>query len=197
MGFEDTFAAAIMSQGFGKERFLVSYKDRPHISKSKLDRYSEALYIGTGELSRLKFSEIRQRYIAAMDVTYDLMLTIYDVNTSTLLAARLFGFPDKTAKEIDSFVRGLGKKANLEARLIGLQNNESTDSLSRIFAFLKSRKIQLVEIDVFGNEIRHIAVDSKIGVPYNILKDNRIYRPGELTNTATIEQFEKGIRKTP
>ncbi|MGC8652045.1 MAG: hypothetical protein ACP5UH_02230 [Candidatus Micrarchaeia archaeon] len=197
MGFESVLGAATAGGDFGKERYALTYKERAHLSKVKLDLHSEAVYIHTGEATTMKFSTLGPRYIAAMDITYDLLLTVYDVNTSKLFAARLFGFQPKSSQQIGGFLRGFGRRANLEARLIGMQNGESTDTLGGVLAFLKPMKLQIVEADLFGNEVRHIAVDSKIGVPYNILKDNRVYRPGELVSTITIEQFEQGLKKAP
>ncbi len=38
----------------------------------------------------------------------------------------------------------------------------------------------LFALGLFGNEIRHIALDTKTGLSYNVLLLDRIYRPGEL-----------------
>jgi hypothetical protein len=57
-----------------------------------------------------------------------------------------------------------------------------------------SKKMKLVEVDIFGTNTRHIAIDAKLGTSYNILMEDRLYRAGELVNNLTMENFEKVMK---
>ncbi|MCL4404741.1 hypothetical protein M1583_02000, partial [Candidatus Marsarchaeota archaeon] len=57
------------------------------------------------------------------------------------------------------------------------------------------RGIPLVEADLFGNEVRHIAFDAKQGMSFNVLVNNMNYKPGELVNKMTIDQFERSLKQ--
>ncbi|MGC8586414.1 MAG: hypothetical protein ACP5K5_02625 [Candidatus Micrarchaeia archaeon] len=196
MSFEETFKNAFNIEGFGKERYILCYKERPNISRNKLDEFAESVYLDVGSSLAIKYSKLPPRYISALDITYDLLVSIYEINAATLFTIRysLLSGIDKQA--LLKFVKGQ-KNANFEARVIGMQNNEDTEMLGNLSAFLRMLKIPIVEVDLFGNDIRHIAIDSKTGMSFNILKENRIYRPGELANKLTYEQFQQSTMKAP
>jgi len=99
-------------------------------------------------------------------------------------------------REGTKFINSLKKdKPNLEARIIGMQKNQDFYFiLNQIFDFLISNKIRLVEVDLFGDNTRHIAIDTKLGTSYNVLMEDRIYRPGELVNSTTVENFERTFK---
>jgi hypothetical protein len=80
------------------------------------------------------------------------------------------------------------KAQNLELRLIGMQNS-GTDAIRGLQVELKVRG-RLVETDLFGTNMRNVALDTKTGMTYNMLLLNRIYRAGELTNTVSRADFE-------
>ncbi|MGC8669858.1 MAG: hypothetical protein ACP5TL_01740 [Candidatus Micrarchaeia archaeon] len=194
MSFENALKDAILKQNFGNSPFSASYKERPHISKAKLDHFNETSYINIGNFFVIKQDQLPLRYIASIDITYELLLSIYEVNTSALFAARLLSISKDNISAIEKFIKGF-KRPNFEVRLIGLQNNNKLDLLHSAFDIIMNHKLPIVEIDLFGNEMRHIALDSKIGASFNILKENRLYRPGELINNMTLEQLERSINK--
>ncbi len=134
------------------------------------------------------------RYLLVKNLSFDLFVSAYDVNTRSLIGARMSQPP-----EPDDFVRlanfaiKQGMK-NIEIRVIGMQNG-SVDLLTAVSSAKKNLKGKLMEVDLFGNETRNIAIDAKTGVSYNLLLLNRIYRPGELINAITAETFEKSKSK--
>ena len=82
---------------------------------------------------------------------------------------------------------------DMEARIIGLQDGEEHGFLKDLLGFLSKHRIRLAEADLFGERIRHIAIDLKTGMSYNILLDDRIYKPSELVNRMTVEDFQRGL----
>ena len=136
--------------------------------------------------------EENKRYVLAEDVTFDLLLSIYDVNSGSILAARITRTPDAPElKKIYSLLRSV-KTPNFEFRLIGLQNGY-TAGLDVAEQIKKRLKGIFVEFDLFGADTRHVAIDTKTGVPYSLLLLNRIYRAGELACNTKKEDFEKKI----
>jgi hypothetical protein len=197
MSFELVLKRDMLEEGFGKSTYLASYKERGHISKSVLDKFDEVVYIGTAEASTIKHATLGKRYIAALDITYDLLVSIYEINTSTLFATRVFKVSNNEFNSISKFMKSFRSRTNFEARFIGMQNAQQYEALKKLFDFVEKKKLPLVEVDLFGNNARHIALDSKTGATYNILKNNILYKPGELANNTTIEQFEQGLMKKP
>ncbi len=199
MSFEGIFGKDIAADGFGTDRYLRCYKERTHVSKAVLDTYSNAVYLGTGKFHKGAYqSPADVRYVAATDLNYDVLLSLYDVNTSSIFACRLFGFEGGAAAQLSTYIDSLKKlkrKPNLEARLIGLQSKQSFIYLIQVSDILSAAGITLVELDLFGNETRHIAIDMKLGMSHDVLMENRLYRPGELVNTVTLEQFERSLKQ--
>ena len=54
----------------------------------------------------------------------------------------------------------------------------------------------IFEADLFGSDRRNIAIDLKTGTSFNMLTENRLYKPGELANTTTEEQFARELKTT-
>lgn len=174
-----------------------NFKERPHISKSKLDDLSDVKYLKVNELQKLHYSnELSTRYIAAMDLTYDVILSLFDYNSRQLLVYRFFITPTLLKSEVKKFLDSFKNRPNMEARIIGLQNGQDhyliLDEIGRL---LLENKIKLVEVDLFGSNVRHIAMDSKLGMDFDILKDDRLYKPGELANNMTLENFEHKLNE--
>ncbi|EQD80629.1 hypothetical protein B1A_00688 [mine drainage metagenome] len=88
---------------------------------------------------------------------------------------------------------GKAKGSNLEARVIGMQNGSDSAMLKPLLEFLRKQEIPIVEADLFGNETRHIAIDSKQGMSFSILVNNINYRPGELISKLTMDQFRRAL----
>ncbi len=198
MSFEGILKSDIKKEDLNKEGYRHSSKERVHMSKSMMDMYSNARYLKTGEFFAIHYKdETVTRYIAATDLTYDFIISIFDVNTRNLLVYRIFRFSKLVEKDIAKIADSLKKNgANLEARIIGMQNNEDFSYvLTDIADFLISRGIKLLEVDLFGDSIRHIAIDAKFGMSYNVLMEDRLYRPGELINSMTLENFEATLKQ--
>lgn len=133
------------------------------------------------------------RYILAKDITFDLLLSIYDVNSGSVLAARITNNLNATEwSRIFAMLRVV-KVPNFEFRLIGLQDG-CTAGLGAAEQLRKRLAGRFVEFDLFGTNIRHIAIDTKTGVPYDLLLLNRLYRAGELACQAKKEDLVDGVR---
>ncbi|MEM0149533.1 MAG: hypothetical protein QXW10_01395 [Candidatus Micrarchaeaceae archaeon] len=197
MSFDSALKKAMLGNEFGKVPCVFAYKARAHISKSKIDEFGEAVYIDIGEASTVKYAASQTRYIAAMNIAYDMLLSIYEIDTSSLFAARLLDFSENDKNMVLKFLRSFKARTNFEARIIGMQNAQQHAALEKISGFAEAKGIPIVEVDLFGGSKRHIAMDSKVGVSYDILEYDRLYRPGELDNKATFEQFERSITKKP
>ncbi len=197
MSFNGVFGRALSENGIGSERYRLAYKERTHISKHVLDAKSDALYLDIGKFHRGVYrSAADLRYVAATNVTYDMLMSLYDANTSNAFVFRLYGFDEGARLIFNNYAESLRRmRPNLEARIIGLQSKQNCAYLKRAAAMLDDNGIKLVEADLFGGEVRHIAIDLKLGASHSILMDDRLYRPGELANMLTFEQFERGLRR--
>jgi len=186
LDFSNSIDKLRLNKEFGSERAVLSTKQRPHTSLSMIQRISKEIGINQGTMQ--KYGNLK-RYVIARDITYDLFISVYDVNSHSAIVLRPSqAIDNKEETKIRSFVRSL-KKPNLEIRGIGLQNGDM-ELLEEINKVKEICKGPIVELDVFGNETRHIALDLKTGMTYNILLLDRIYRPGELVTTLGKNDFE-------
>lgn len=195
LSFEKILEGDISFSGFGNSAYVMAYKDRPHISKSEIDRYSNAAYLNINEYLIIRYDKIGIRYIAVTSMSYDFIISVYDINSSSLFVGRAYDDLENMDKEISKFINSLKGKKNLEGRIIGLHNNQKTPGVKIILDIFRRYGINIYEIDIFGDQIRNIAMDSKLGVPYNILMLNRLYRPGELKSDLDIIKFRKCLKK--
>ena len=194
--FSEMLDKLLKEQG-SKEKIDLSYRERRHISKVKMDQYEDVKYVKVGSSEETGFKvPFSERYIASLDITYSLIASLYDVNSSRLIAFNVFENPEACIKGFSSFL-SKAKRGNIEARLIGMQSGQDAAMLSPIASFISKRKIPLVEADLFGNETRHIALDSKQGMSFTVLVNNINYRPGELVNKLTMDQFRRSLMKAP
>jgi hypothetical protein len=198
MSLEKALDDEMKKPGFGTANCHLSFKDRPHISKSKVDIADGATYINIGESSRVRYDVVSARYIAAVNMTYDLLLSVYDVDTKDLFAMRVLKPVPDVFKALEKHVSGISrnKYKRFEARLIGMQNKQDYSILMPIFKILGKYKVPVVEVDLFGDQTRHIALEAFLGVSFNVLLLDRIYRPGELNNQMTQEQLEAQLMKS-
>ncbi len=185
MDFWHVYQKEKAKEGFGTDRLYVASRDRIHLSLSTVEKYSSLL--GINQALETKFSD-ESRYAIAKEITHDLFISIYDVNTTKtflLRPSQLVG--ELPTKKMQESKRKL-KKPNLEMRILGLQNNDSEvlDAVELIHSLLKP---SLVEVDLFGREMRHIVFDLKLGMVFNLLLLNRIYKPGELANPISLQDF--------
>ncbi|MGC8495730.1 MAG: hypothetical protein ACP5MX_00775 [Candidatus Micrarchaeia archaeon] len=196
MSFENAMVAMIAQKSFGSAKVNLAYKERAHISKLRLDRFGESIYIDTWQSEVLK-KDSKYRYITAMAVSYETVLSLYDFNTSSLFCCRFFKNADPCIESAENFIRSLKGRTNLEARIIGMQNGQDYSALDAIMKFLGKHKIPITELDIFGNERRNIAIDSYTGMVFNVLENNMLYKPGDLINNVTLEQFERSVKPAP
>jgi hypothetical protein len=180
-----------------KTEYRLNSKERAHMSRIRLDSNSNVVYINTGELKEAHYTDIEPRYIAAVGLIYDILISIHDVNSKSTFVYRPYGSaPLLHDGKLRHKILSLSKsRPNLEARIIGFQNNQDYGQLlDDISNFIIKNRIKLVEVDLFGSNARHIAIDTKLGMSFDILLDNRPYKQGELVNNITIENFEKGLK---
>ncbi len=184
MDFWKSFGDA-MNLGLGEDRLFLGTAERKNASLNAVQGFSRNLDINEAFVQR---HDPRKRYIIAIGITHDLLLCAYNVDNGDALAARISRLPDKKGwNTLNSKLTGM-KAQNLELRLIGMQNS-GTDAIRGLQVELKVRG-RLVEVDLFGTNMRNVALDTKTGMTYNMLLLNRIYRAGELTNTVSRADFE-------
>lgn len=195
LGFEELLKKDMDSEEFGGVAYIRSFKGRPHMSKSSMERDNLARYVDAGSWLSFAYDETRSRYIAATSIVYDLLVSVYDVNSRSLFVCRVNNDPGIMKKPLERFLRSIKGERNVEARIIGMQNNQRLPVLSGVLGIINENRIPVYEIDLFGDQMRHIAVDSRLGPSYNILMLDRIYRPGELKNTTVIRDLEDTSKK--
>ncbi len=188
VSFENIFKENL--EKLGNSRYWESYEDRAHISKQKLDKFKEVKYLTKDESLTFEYATVlSERYIAATNITDELFISVYDINSKKIFVQR-FMVSDQDDDKLEEFEIYLNrnKDKSIEVRLFGMQNGVDLKSLRRILNIILKYKVPVSEIDLFGNEIRHIAIDLKIGTSFNILMENRLYRPGELINSNNATQ---------
>lgn len=173
---------------YGKARLRLKTGNRWHTSASMVMERATELPMGHALL--LKYSEAK-RYLTAKDITFDMLVTIYDVDNFKAIAAR----PSELARPSDTARIGeiarKEKMKNMEMRIIGLQdNNKGLEHMAD--GIKKALNPSLIEVDLFGNETRHIAIDLKTGTSYDLLLNDKIYAPTELINKGNVDDFKKG-----
>ncbi len=175
----------------GEARMDLNTGERQHASIAQIEPRSVSLLRGHG--ISLKYAE-ENRYVLAKSITFDLLISIYDVNSRSAVVVRPAKPIDR--KELSIIEKRINriKNPNLEIRAIGLQNGWRgyAKSLNDIYKASRS-KGHCMEVDLFGNEKRHIALDLKTGLSYNLFLENRIYRPGELINDEKETDFQQGV----
>ena len=187
MDFWHVYEAEKAKPEFGNGRLHITSRDRIHLSLSSVEKYSVLLGMNQGMSKR--FTE-EARYVITKDLTHDLLVSVFDVNTTQSTLLRMSEAPgEETLRKAESTLKRLSRP-NLEMRTIGLQDNdiELLSTTERLRAALKPA---LAEVDLFGSETRHLAFDLKLGMPFNLLLLNRIYRPHELANAQSAEDFTK------
>ncbi|MCL4381039.1 hypothetical protein M1141_02060 [Candidatus Marsarchaeota archaeon] len=185
MSFEKIFKENLKK--VGSVRYLETYEDRPHISKQKLDKFKEVKYLANGESMVFEYAALlSERYVAATNITGELLISVYDINSKRMLAQR-FAPAEHAEDRLEELELYLNENRNnsIEVRFFGLQNGADLGSMERILNIILKYGAPIFEIDLFGNETRHIAIDMRIGGSFNILMEDRLYRPGELINNAS------------
>ncbi len=184
----------LSKEQIGRAVFRIAAKERIHISKSEIDRYGSTAYIGQGDSVSMQFADDEKRYAAALDLTYDTVLTFYELNARQLFVVRFYDEVDKVLGMSRDFIKRTNGKKGIEARIIGMQSNQYPYNLERLVAEIEQQRARIVELDVFGTEKRHIAVDSKLGMSMDILTEDRLYRPGELNSNIQLSEFKAAAK---
>ncbi len=191
LSFEKILEKDIVSSDFASLAYIKTFESRPHISKSEIDKYSNVSYLGINEHSMMKYNGRDIRYVAITSLIYDFVIIVYEINSSSLFVGRAYDRLQDAEEGIKKFVNSLKGRGNFEGRVIGLQNNQEIQTMKEAVDILRKYDISIYEIDIFGDQIRNIAIDSKLGVTYNILMFDKLYRPGELKNNMDVADFEK------
>ncbi len=191
MSFENILKKNI--NNIGNIKYLETYRERPHISKYKLESNEDIVYIAINQFNIIEYKDqLSKKYIGAVNIITDLFITIYDINLRKIAVLRLNPDTDNInlIKQFKTYLNN-NNKNNLEIRLFGLQNNNNLKILNELLSIIIKYKVPIYELDLFGNEIRHIAIDLEIGPSFNILLEDRLYRPGELINNINSNSQQK------
>jgi hypothetical protein len=187
MNFWSVYESEKAKPEFGSDKLYITSRDRIHLSLSTVEQYAFSLEMDHAVIRQYSEAE---KYVIASNITHDILISIYDVNTTLSVLLRASELPGKEAMQrVIGEIRKL-RKPNMEMRLIGLQNSEA-DLLVVADDLHAALKPSLMEVDVFGKELRNIVFDLKLGMTFNLLLLNRIYRPGELVNALGVEEFNK------
>ena len=189
MSFEKFLDECNSKEGFGKELYIRSFKERQNLSKLRLDSDSGCEYLNAKGMYVGRYDEMGKRYAACANLVYDAMLVVFDQSSRRALVYRFGEFVKEDEAVLSKHMKDFD--ANSEARLIGLQNGQRFGAVEKAYSLISRRGIGVFEVDLFGNEQRHVAIDLKTGVTFDVLMLNRPYRPGELVNRLTREQFER------
>lgn len=189
MDFWNTYKARIAGD-FSHSPISLETAMRKNASLKAVSEFSREIEINKAFFQRY---DAARRYIIAKDLSHDLLFSAYDVNSRDILVARITRQISKQGwMKIFSILRKV-KVPNLEFRLMGLQNEGYKASLVGFDQLHKRIGGVLAEVDLFGTDIRNIAIDTKTGMTYDILMLNRIYRAGELANQVTRDDFESRL----
>ncbi len=182
MSFEYAVSQALSGEKRADSRMHMSSKDRPNMSLSKIQEGDNYIEINAGQIKRLYYSEWHgERFLFARSLNTDVLFTLFEVNSAKLVAFRGAHVNSSSIEKIKAEARKiLSKKPNLESRIFGFSNGSNLKYIKDLLHLSQELKARLVEVDAFGNEFRHIAIDSRFGISYNVLLDNRPYRAGEL-----------------
>ncbi len=194
MSFEKFLDEDASKEGFGKERYIRNFKERQNLSRLRLDSDSGCEYLNAQGIYVGSYDALGKRYVACTDLVYDAMLVVFNQSSRRALVYRFGEFGKEDDAMLSKYMKDFG--ADSEARLIGLQNGQQFSAVEKAYSLTFSRRIGVFEIDLFGNEQRHVAVDLKTGATFDVLVLNRPYRPGELVNRQTREQFERSSMST-
>lgn len=187
MDFWNVYEAKRTVSAFSTRQFLLNTGDRYNTSMASIKDRSVELAMNVA--SFYKYTPGR-RYITVSNITFDLLASFYDTNSRSIFMMRLTSqFRPVELSRAAGMIRRM-RNPNIEVRFIGLQNNDSF-LLHSIIDMKRVSSGNLVEVDLFGDQIRHVAIDLFTGKPYSLLLENRIYRPGELNNKAEIGDFQK------
>jgi len=178
--------------GSVKSTYLPS--ERVNTSIALISDFLKEIKIGNIIFEKNNFNT---RYIYANNLTYDILVSIYSVSNESGIFFRTALPLNKDEAKIIKRLYSRIKDRNIEVRIIGMQNKQANakDLVNSLLFLEKIGKNSLVEVDLFGNEVRHVAIDLKTGLSYNVLIKNIIYKPGELINNLSFDDFSKNVSR--
>jgi hypothetical protein len=195
LSFEKFLEKDVLYANFNKIRYVKSTKERQHVSKNVVESPSDAYTLGINKIQVYRFGgPAYPKFVVCAPVTYDTVLSIFDVNKGVMLLYRFYKFDRGISASIEKMLK-TAKNSNFEARLLGMQTNQPFADLHEALGLLGRNKIAISEADLFGNETRNLAYDLKNGMEYDILMENRPYKPGERVNVLSIADFELELPK--
>ena len=174
---------------FGTKHLWLKTGERWNTSILRYLEYSSILE--NGGFINTQWSPDR-RCIIAKDIISDMFVSFYDVNSRTVLAARPSAGAMDFTTEISKAKKHM-RNPNIEMRVIGLQNSDKTQAEAIGIMHNAMGMGILAEADLFGSQKRHIIMDVYTGRVYNLLLENRIYRPGELMVSAPQPPVQPAI----
>jgi len=189
---EEKFSEERITLGSVKSTYLPS--ERVNTSIALISDFLKEIKIGNIIFEKNNFST---RYIYAYNLTYDVLASIYSVSKESGVFFRIALPLNKDEIRIIKKLYGRLKDRNTEIRIIGMQNKQAyaKEFVKSLLFLEKLGKSSLVEVDLFGNEVRHVAIDLKTGLSYNVLIKNIIYKPGDLLNNLSFDEFSKNVSR--
>jgi hypothetical protein len=189
---EEKFSEERITLGSVKSTYLPS--ERVNTSIALISDFLKEIKIGNIMFEKNNFST---RYIYAYNLTYDVLASIYSVSKESGVFFRIALPLNKDEIRIIKKLYGRLKDRNTEIRIIGMQNKQAyaKEFVKSLLFLEKLGKSSLVEVDLFGNEVRHVAIDLKTGLSYNVLIKNIIYKPGDLLNNLSFDEFSKNVSR--
>ncbi|MFP3215027.1 MAG: hypothetical protein RXR32_00530 [Candidatus Micrarchaeota archaeon] len=188
----EKFSEEKITLGSVKSTYLPS--ERVNTSIALISDFVKEIKVGDIIFEKNSFNT---RYIYANNLTYDILVSIYSVSNESGIFFRTALPLNKDEAKIIKRLYGRIEDRNIEVRIIGMQNKQvnAKDLVNSLLFLEKIGKNSLVEVDLFGNEVRHVAIDLKTGLSYNVLIKNIIYRPGELINNLSFDDFSKNVSR--
>ncbi len=171
---------------FGKSAIQLRTGKRYHTSLAMVGDRSRELGLNIAFVQ--KYTE-SSRYVIAHDITYDLFVSIYNVDTATVIATRPTLLMNEAEVRCMHDIVRKNMLRNLEVRIIGMHGTDVAlqGSIAKLHSALPQAK--LAEADLFGNSIRHLALDLKTGSVYDLLLQNKIYGPADLIDSTEASGF--------
>jgi len=201
MDFWGYFKSISAGEKFSEEKLTLSSvkstylpNERVNTSIAMISDFLKEIKIGDIMFEKNNFNT---RYIYAYNLTYDVLVSIYSVSKESGIFFRTALPLNKNEASIIKKLYTKLKDRNIELRIIGMQNKQANakEFIKSLLFLEKLGKNSLIEVDLFGNEVRHVAIDLKTGLSYNVLIKNIIYKPGELINNLSFDEFSKNVSK--
>ncbi|MGC8648975.1 MAG: hypothetical protein ACP5UN_02025 [Candidatus Micrarchaeia archaeon] len=192
MGLKTLFISMSRAPTFEKQKILLNYKERQHISKKVLDKEG-SIYVDTDSLKEFHYDPLGPKYVALTDLSYDFAISLYNFDSKQGVVYRFYKNIVENKKTFSKYLNDFALK-NTEARIFGMQNNYFNKQIRNILFLVFEKNIKFYEIDLFGTEIRNIALNIETGQTFDILMENKLYKPGDLATKITLEEFESKIK---